>query len=423
MNLYDFYQFVKMNNPNSQLFRDLCLIHNINTCDSIYLNLKDEIDNSIQLYENSDFPLITCGIISYNEERCIQRCIDSVINEFDEIIVLDSVSVDQTTNIIKEKFSEVKIFSELWRNDFSYQRNKLISYACNDWIYFIDADNYYGENNIGKAKRVARLIDFLGIKCVISPMIHEYTGHIYVDTRRLFSLKHNILFSGKVHEEPVFDDKRIPDNIVVTIDVYHDGYNPVIVNQLQKNKRNLELTEQMIQLEPNNPKWLFFYARELNQVKADKKLVKNVLLKAIDLYEFSSEKRFLIESILLLCKISFEMKDFKTLIKYVSLVEKEFPNCYDIEFYKASLLLFDLESRMNTIIESLHIALDATNEHKYSEINSNGDHFKHLLINLYSLKKDWDSVFKLYNEVQTPELKQDFLNNITKLKLKIDEIL
>ncbi|PFD11888.1 SunS family peptide S-glycosyltransferase, partial [Bacillus thuringiensis] len=140
---------------------------------------------------------------------------------------------------------------------------------------------------------------------------------------------------------------------------------------------------------PNNPKWLFFYARELNQVKADKKLVKNVLLKAIDLYEFSSEKRFLIESILLLCKISFEMKDFKTLIKYVSLVEKEFPNCYDIEFYKASLLLFDLESRMNTIIESLHIALDATNEHKYSEINSNGDHFKHLLINLYSLKKDW----------------------------------
>ncbi|UDW03914.1 SunS family peptide S-glycosyltransferase (plasmid) [Bacillus cereus] len=423
MNLYEFYQLLEEKNPNSQLFQDMCLIHDIHRYYYIDLNFENEFNNIIELYEKSDFPSISCGIITYNEERCIHRCLDSLINEFSEIVVLDSMSNDKTVDIIRENFPQVKVISESWKNDFSYQRNKLINYVTNDWIYFIDADNYFGKNNTSKFKRIARLIEFFNIKCVISPIIHEYTGDIYTDTRRMFSLNQNISFYGKVHEEPIFDGGEIPDNITVKVDVYHDGYDPDIVDMVAKNERNLVLTKEMIQLEPGNPKWLFFYARELNQAKSDKRLVENVLLSAIDLYKFKSDKRFLIESLSLLCKIYFELKDFKSLIKYISVIEEEYPDFYDIEFYKASLLLLDIENRINTVIESLHVALDKTNENTCSTIHSKGDHFKHLLINLYSFSRRWDIVFELYNDIQTSELKQDFLNNVTELKSKIDEIL
>ncbi|WP_141112691.1 glycosyltransferase [Clostridium botulinum] len=51
-------------------------------------------------YDTTSYPSITCSIIIYNESCCIQRCISSIYNEFDEIILLDSISTDNTLNIV-----------------------------------------------------------------------------------------------------------------------------------------------------------------------------------------------------------------------------------------------------------------------------------------------------------------------------------
>ncbi|WP_186375739.1 glycosyltransferase [Bacillus paramycoides] len=117
-----------------------------------------------------------------NEERCIKRCLDSIINEFDEIIIIDSLSTDNTVEIIKNYFPNTKLVFENWINDFSFHRNKIINLSSTDWIYFIDADNIYDIKNKGKANRVAKLLNFLKIKCVVSPIIIEYNGHIYIQT-------------------------------------------------------------------------------------------------------------------------------------------------------------------------------------------------------------------------------------------------
>ncbi len=49
-----------------------------------------------------DSPKLSVIVNSYNEERCIKRCLDSIKDVADEIIVIDSQSTDNTKEIIKK---------------------------------------------------------------------------------------------------------------------------------------------------------------------------------------------------------------------------------------------------------------------------------------------------------------------------------
>lgn len=42
----------------------------------------------------------------------------------------------------------------------------------------------------------------------------------------------------------------------------HDGYLPEVLENKDKLNRNLKILTEMINDEPNNPRWLYFYCRE-----------------------------------------------------------------------------------------------------------------------------------------------------------------
>lgn len=93
------------------------------------------IHNNANVMKN---PKISALLIVFNEEKNIEEALNSV--EFaDEIIVLDSFSTDKTVDIIKNQFPKVKLYQNKFE-DFTKQRNLCISYAKNDWILFLDAD-------------------------------------------------------------------------------------------------------------------------------------------------------------------------------------------------------------------------------------------------------------------------------------------
>lgn len=86
---------------------------------------------------------ISVVIITYNEQENIERCLLSVIDVADEIIVLDSFSTDKTAeicgnyhvNFVQHKFE-----------GYSEQKNKAISMATYDYILSLDADEFLSEN-------------------------------------------------------------------------------------------------------------------------------------------------------------------------------------------------------------------------------------------------------------------------------------
>lgn len=81
---------------------------------------------------------LSAVIITHNEQRNIRRCIDSLLFVADEIIVLDSLSTDQTASICSQ-FPVVQFHTQPFLGHIA-QKNAAVSLASNDWVLSLDAD-------------------------------------------------------------------------------------------------------------------------------------------------------------------------------------------------------------------------------------------------------------------------------------------
>ena len=79
---------------------------------------------------------ISATIITYNEEKNIRRCIES-LDFVDEIVVVDSLSSDNTCAIAKELGAKVIDQKFLGHID---QKQLAVENATNDWVLSLDAD-------------------------------------------------------------------------------------------------------------------------------------------------------------------------------------------------------------------------------------------------------------------------------------------
>ncbi|MGD8447496.1 MAG: glycosyltransferase family 2 protein, partial [Desulfobacterales bacterium] len=84
-------------------------------------------------------------MITRNEEQFLQRCLDSVQGIVDEIVVVDTGSVDRTIGIARSFCARIYHFE--WTEDFSAARNFSLSKANGDWIFSLDADETISEQD------------------------------------------------------------------------------------------------------------------------------------------------------------------------------------------------------------------------------------------------------------------------------------
>lgn len=88
---------------------------------------------------------ISLCMIVKNEEKVLARCLDSVKELMDEIIIVDTGSSDRTKEIAGQYTHKVYEFE--WVDDFSKARNFAFSKATCDYIYSADADETVDEEN------------------------------------------------------------------------------------------------------------------------------------------------------------------------------------------------------------------------------------------------------------------------------------
>lgn len=105
-------------------------------------------------------PTISLCMIVKNEEAVLARCLDSIADLMDEIIIVDTGSTDRTREIASRYTS--KIYDYKWTNDFSAARNFSFSKASMDYIYAADADEILDTENHER---------FLRLKSVLLPEI------------------------------------------------------------------------------------------------------------------------------------------------------------------------------------------------------------------------------------------------------------
>lgn len=186
---------------------------------------------------------ISACMIAKNEEQSITRCIDSYKGIVDEIIVVDTGSVDNTIAIAKSLGAKVYHFE--WINDFSKAKNFALSKAKGDWIIFLDADEYFDKQ---MARNIPKLIKKYGrgkteiLACKMYN-IDEVTGNNLADfaQTRIFKNTGRIHYANAIHERLSSKNRHInavyiEENELV---IYHTGYSEDRI--ISKAERNLEL--------------------------------------------------------------------------------------------------------------------------------------------------------------------------------------
>lgn len=87
-------------------------------------------------------PKLSVIVITFNEEKKLGKCLESVQEIADEIIIVDSYSTDSTEAVARQ--FNAKFIQRKWTN-YSDQKNYANSLASNNLIFSIDADEAVSE--------------------------------------------------------------------------------------------------------------------------------------------------------------------------------------------------------------------------------------------------------------------------------------
>ncbi|MFQ3549756.1 MAG: tetratricopeptide repeat protein [Armatimonadota bacterium] len=210
---------------------------------------------------------ISVCIIAKNESDFIYDCIKSLEDIADEVILVDTGSSDNTIELAKDLGA--KIYQIPWQNDFSQARNKSIEYANGDWILWIDADERLDnltKHNI-KTAAADNTIDAYILK-IYNYMSDDVDNDVVItENVRLWRNKPEYRFRYAIHES--ISDSIIENNGIIgslnTI-IHHFGYKPDIIQSRDKKKRNIDILQNELIKEPNNPHVLYHFAQEYFEI-------------------------------------------------------------------------------------------------------------------------------------------------------------
>ena len=200
---------------------------------------------------------ISLCMIVRNEEHTLGRCLDSVHDLTDEIVIVDTGSTDRTKEIAAQYTDKILDFE--WIDDFSAARNFSFAQATKEYIFWLDADDVLLEadrQNFRELKEtLSPDVDAVLMDYVLS---RDRLGGAQNMTRRHRLLKRdrNFRWVGPVHEYIPVAGRVLRTNIEIT-------HAPRLA--AKDRSRNLRILRKMIEREGGEPslRTQFYLATEL----------------------------------------------------------------------------------------------------------------------------------------------------------------
>lgn len=188
-------------------------------------------------------------MIVKNEEKYIKRCLESIKDIVDEMVVVDTGSSDKTKEIAMSLGAYVYDFK--WTDDFSDARNFALEKSTGEWNLVLDADEYVTANCKDDILRFIKNNMAIGRVKIIS----KFTQDSQIRYSQAFIsrlLPRGLYFEGRVHEQIV---SKLP-RINTTIEIIHDGY-----FETNKFERNIRLLLKELEAKPNDQYVLYQTAK------------------------------------------------------------------------------------------------------------------------------------------------------------------
>lgn len=202
-------------------------------------------------------PTLSLCMIVKNEERFLARCLDSVKDVVDEMIIVDTGSTDRTVEIAKSYGA--KVYFHEWKNDFAEARNASLEKATGDWILVMDADEVLVPSSVEELYRLAstqpKAVYCARIVNETSRDEHQGMGYGFEHfMARFFPNDPKIRYCGMVHERIVPESgSDVPILAGRDIVIRHAGYRNDIALGRTKRLRNLQLLERTVEAYPDHP--------------------------------------------------------------------------------------------------------------------------------------------------------------------------
>ncbi|MFD3157159.1 glycosyltransferase [Haloimpatiens sp. FM7330] len=297
---------------------------------------------------------ISLCMIVKNEEENLPRCLESVKDLVDEIIIVDTGSIDKTVEIAKSYGAKVYYFK--WCNDFSAARNESLKYATKDWILIMDGDDEFCSEDKNKFRNLVNNLDdniLYYFETLSYTGYHQKGFNISVNLNpRLFKNNYGYYYEGEIHNQ-IRNSKFPIKGRVEEVRIYHYGYLQYNMIKKDKTNRNIKILKNLIKKEPENKFHYFNLGNEYCTVREYDKALKYFY----EVYkEFNPKVAYSPKLILKIVTTNFILKKLEEALKFINIGLSYYPKFTELHYFKGIIL--DMKNKPSLAIESFQKCIE-----------------------------------------------------------------
>ena len=162
---------------------------------------------------------ISLCMIVKNEEKVLRRCLDTVADLVEELVIVDTGSTDKTMQIAAA-YPHAKLYEFSRIGDFAAARNFAFSKATQEYIYSADADEVLDETNRERFRALKQtlLFEVEIVQMKYGNQLQFGTVYNYDEEYRpkLFKRQRSFVWEGAIHETICTTPVIYDSDIVIT---------------------------------------------------------------------------------------------------------------------------------------------------------------------------------------------------------------
>lgn len=333
--------------------------------------------------KRSNDPKITLCMIMRNEEAHIGRCLKSLIDHVDEVVIVDTGSTDKSMEIARSFGDKVRIYEHPWEDDFSKARNQAMQYVETEWMIQLDADEEMDAESAPKIRDVVRSAH-KDRKCnmVYCVLVNKELGVdddkdiSIINTGKIIRMGVGTHYRNRIHNRIIVDG----ESRLTGLKIIHYGY--ALDPETMKKKAHRTTTMLLKQLEelPEDPETPYYLSIQYMRTEEWDKCLKYAT-QAIELFKkHEPNSQLLLLAYHIAAIVHYHKKEFDKSIEYCKIALDIYPSYLD----------------SNSLLSSIYFALKQyDNCYKYTmqyfaccEMLKK-DKSKSLIIPINTLKNEW----------------------------------
>jgi O-antigen biosynthesis protein len=213
------------------------------------------------LLQRTHVHLSLCMIVRDNA-RTLRPCLDGIYPWVDELVIVDTGSIDETPQIALSYGA--RLFHFPWCDDFSAARNESVRHARGAWVFWMDSDDTIDADCGRRLRELAYRDSAPGVLGYVIQVHCPGTGEdgvsdvTAVDHVKLFRNRPDLRFEGRIHEQIIPAIRRAGGELAWTdLFVVHSGSEHTPEAQQRKWERDLRLLDLENRERPDHPFTLF----------------------------------------------------------------------------------------------------------------------------------------------------------------------